>query len=84
MCVSPGCVGVLCLSYSLHPLGIVVRGSSPDGCDSVSLFLSHPDGGVFAPWIVGGEGVLPRFPSWGGWEFFSLPGSMVLVVFRGG
>jgi hypothetical protein len=30
--------GVLCLSYSLHPLGVDVRGSFPDGCDSVSFF----------------------------------------------
>jgi hypothetical protein len=84
VCVSPGCVGVLWWSYPLHPLGIVLRGSSPDGCDSVFPLLFHPDGGVFAPWIVGGEGVLPRYSSWGGWEFFSLPGSMVLVVFRDG
>jgi hypothetical protein len=31
---------------------------------TVFPFLSHPDGGAFAPWFVGGVGVLP-VPSWG-------------------
>jgi hypothetical protein len=53
-------MGVLCLSYSLHPLGVDVRGSFPDGCDSVS-FSVPPGWWCFCPMVCGGSRGSPPF-----------------------